>query len=136
MPSYTASQPTSRPDFVEPGDYLVEVINAAEAMSKAENPMIDLKLKVIPDGAILYDSLVFVPSATWKIDAFRAATGETVIADQEVNVEADDLIGRQAKARLSVEEWNGRNRNKVAAWLIPTPEKSKGKEVSDDDKPF
>ena len=32
---------------------------------------------------------------------------------------ADDLIGRSGTARLAVEEYNGKKRNKVAAWLAP-----------------
>ena len=60
-------------------------------------------------------------SAFWKIDAFRAATGENVAADQEVEIRADDLIGRTGRAKLIVEEFNGRKRNKVGAWLLPKP---------------
>ena len=73
MPTYTSSEPTSRPDYIEPGDYTVEVLNAEESVSKQQNDMIELKLRVEPSGAILFDSLVFTPNAFWKIDAFRAA---------------------------------------------------------------
>ena len=79
MPTYKSSEPTSRPDFVEAGDYTVEVIGAEESISqKSHNEMIELKLKVEPSGSILFDNLVFVPNAFWKIDSFRASTGETV----------------------------------------------------------
>ena len=83
--------------------------------------MIELKLRIQPSGAILFDHLVFMDTAFWKIDAFRAATGETVGADQEVEIRADDLIGRTGRAKLIVEEFKGRKRNKVGAWLLPTP---------------
>ena len=135
MPSYTSSEPTSRPDYVESGDYTVEVINAEESISKSRNEMIELKLKVEPSGAILYDNLVFTPNAFWKIDAFRAATGETVTPNEDVEINADDLIGRTGRARLIVEEYNGRKRNKVAAWLAPgAPARAKGGD--DDNNPF
>jgi hypothetical protein len=78
--------------------------------------MIELKLKTL-EGSYLYDFLVFIPSAFWKIDAFRAATGENVTPDEDVEITADDLIGRTGTARLALEEYNGRKRNKVAAWL-------------------
>ena len=39
-------------------------------------------------------------------------------ADQEVEIRADDRTGR---VKLIVEEFNGRKRNKVAAWLLPKP---------------
>ena len=116
MPSYKASTPTERPDHVEPGDYEVEVVDAVETTSKNGHEMIELKLKT-SEGSYLYDFLVFIPSAFWKIDAFRAATGEAVTPDEDVELTSDDLVGRTGHARLSVEEYNGRKRNKVAAWL-------------------
>ena len=136
MPTYKSSEPTIRPDFVEAGDYTVEVIGAEESISqKSHNEMIELKLKVEPSGSILFDNLVFVPNAFWKIDSFRASTGETVTPDEDVDIIADDLIGRKGRARLIVEEYNGKKRNKVAAWLLPQPEEKKG-DVPDANRPF
>ena len=120
MPSYTASIPNERPDFVEPGDHEVEVIDAVETVSKTGHEMIELKLRTSA-GSYLYDFLVFIPNAFWKIDSFRAATGEVVSPEEEVEIIADDLIGRTGKARLTVEEYNGKKRNKVAAWLPAKP---------------
>jgi hypothetical protein len=121
MPTYKSSEPTSRPDYVEAGEYQVEIINAEETVSQRGSDMIELKLRIEPSGAIMFDHLVFTESAFWKIDSFRAATGENVTADQEVEIRADDLIGRTARARLVIEEFNGRKRNKIAAWLLPKP---------------
>ena len=117
MPSYTASTPSERPDFVEPGDHQVEIIDAIETISKGGHEMIELKLKTSA-GSYLYDFLVFIPTAFWKIDAFRAATGEQVKPDQDVEITADHVIGRTGTARLTVEEYNGKKRNKVAAWIV------------------
>ena len=138
MPTYKSSEPTSRPDFVPAGDYTVEILNAEESVSKQGNDLIELKLKIEPSGAICFDNLVFTQNAFWKIDAFRAATGETVVPDEEVNIECDDLIGRTGRARLVVEEYNGRKRNKVAAWLVastpsPTADAKGGR---DENEPF
>jgi hypothetical protein len=121
MPSYRSSEPTARPDFVEPGEYTVEVVNAEETVSQKGSDMIELKLRVQPSGATMFDHLVFMESAFWKIDSFRAATGESITPDEEVDINADDLIGRTGRARLTVEEFNGRKRNKIAAWLPPKP---------------
>jgi hypothetical protein len=121
MPSYRSSEPTARPEFVEPGEYTVEVVNAEETVSQKGSDMIELKLRVQPSGATMFDHLVFMESVFWKIDSFRAATGESVTPDEEVEIQADDLIGRTGRARLTVEEFNGRKRNKVAAWLPPKP---------------
>ena len=140
MPSYRSSEPTARPDFVEAGDYTVEVIGAEESISqKSHNEMIELKLKVEPSGAILFDNLVFTANAFWKIDSFRAATGETVTPDEDVEIVADDLIGRKGRARLIVEEYNGKKRNKLAAWLLPQPtpaDAKKGAVLDAANRPF
>ncbi len=141
MPSYRSSEPTARPDYVEAGEYTVEVANAEETVSQKGSDMIELKLKVLPSGATFFDHLVFTESAFWKIDAFRAATGENVTPDQDVEIRADDLIGRTGRARLIVEEFNGRKRNKVAAWLAPKPTNAalagaNAKPKDDDNIPF
>lgn len=117
MPSYTSSIPSERPDCVEPGDYEVEVVNAIETTSKGGHDMIELKLKTSA-GSYLYDYLVFIPSAFWKIDSFRAATGEVVEPDEDVEITADHVIGRTGTARLIVEEYGGKKRNKLAAWIV------------------
>ena len=117
MPSYTSSTPQERPDHVEAGDYQVEVVDATETISKGGREMIELKLRT-EAGSYLYDFLVFIPTAFWKIDAFRAATGEVVEPDHDVEISADHVIGRTGTARLTVEEYNGKKRNKVVAWII------------------
>ena len=140
MPSYRSSEPNSRPDFIEPGDYTVEVLNAEETVSKQGRDMIELKLKVVPDGSVFFDYLVFVENAYWKIDAFRAAIGEIVLPDEDVEIRADEFIGKRGIARLVVEEFQGRKRNKVAAWLVPAPKAgipaAKSKGGDDDGIPF
>lgn len=123
MPSYTSSTPSERPDFVEPGDYQIEIIDAIETVSKGGHDMIELKLKTSA-GSYLYDFLVFIPTAFWKIDSFRAATGEDVKPDQDVEISTDHVIGRTGTARLTVEEYNGKKRNKVAAWIVGTTKPS------------
>ena len=149
MPSYTASTPSERPDHVEPGDYEVEVVDAIETLSKSGHEMIELKLKTSA-GSYLYDFLVFIPNAYWKIDSFRAATGEAVTPDEETEITADDLVGRTGTARLVIEEYNGKKRNKVVAWLTPKPGRTPAKaapiakpatqfqpkSIEDDDIPF
>jgi len=128
MPTYRASQPSERLELVPAGDYEVEVIDALETVSKSGHEMIELKLRTSP-GSLVYDFLVFTPSAFWKIDAFRIATGETLVPDEDVNLTGDDLIGRTGRVRLVIEEFNGRKRNKLAAWLpraLPNPQEKGG----------
>jgi hypothetical protein len=131
MPSYTASTPSERPDHVEPGDYEVEIVDAIETISKSGHEMIELKLKTSA-GSYLYDFLVFIPSAYWKIDSFRAATGEDVTPEQDVEITADHVVGRTGSARLVVEEYNGKKRNKVAVWLTDSGSNSNKKGASNE----
>ncbi len=136
MPSYTSSIPNERPDFVEAGDHEVEIVDAIETISKGGHEMIELKLKTSA-GSYLYDFLVFIPTAFWKIDAFRAATGEEVKPDQDVEITADHVIGRTGTARLTVEEYNGKKRNKVAAWIVGTAKPATQTRSSrNDNEPF
>ncbi|MCX8497104.1 MAG: hypothetical protein ORN51_13065 [Akkermansiaceae bacterium] len=135
MPSYTSSPPSERPEFVEPGDYQVEIIDAIETVSKGGHDMIELKLKTSA-GSYLYDFLVFIPTAFWKIDSFRAATGEDVKPDQDVEISADHVIGRTGTARLTVEEYNGKKRNKVVAWIVGTTKPSNQPAPSKSNEPF
>jgi hypothetical protein len=138
MPAYRSGDTSPRPDYVEAGEYAVEIINAEESISQKGNEMIELKLRVEPSEAIVYDNLVFVEAAYWKIDAFRAAIGESVVPGEEVDIKAEDFIGKTGRVRLFVDEYGGRKRNKVAAWLVggarPQPVAKGG--VDDDDIPF
>lgn len=120
MPSYKASLPAGRPDHVEPGEYTVEIVSASESMSTRGHVMIELKLRT-EAGSYLYDFLVFIPSSFWKIDLFRAATGETVVEGEDTEVIPEFLIGRTGRARLGTEEYKGRIRNRVEAWIAPQP---------------
>jgi len=59
--------------LLEPGNYIAIVAEAREGTSNAGNPKIDLKLNI--NGAIVFDQLVFVESAAWKVDCFLKACG-------------------------------------------------------------
>ena len=118
MPSYKASLPSGRPDHVEPGEYNLEIISASESFSARGHVMIELKLRT-ESGSYLYDFLVFTQSAFWKIDLFRASIGDTIIEGEEAEVVPEFLIGRIGRARLGIEDYKGRKRNRVETWIAP-----------------
>lgn len=108
MPTYKQTEPKTRATyFVEPGTYPVEVIKAVEKTSNAGNPMIKLDVQVLlgkdVQGPTVWDHLVFVPKASWKIDQFLASTGRAVIDGEEVNIEADGLVGLKGVAVIGEE---------------------------------
>jgi len=120
---YTSSNEAPKSYHLPAGDYSVTIVEASETVSRSTGAdMIKLTLDAeAPDGstAKLFDYLVASPSSAWKIDAFRRALGHEVVQGEPVELAAEDLIGRTLRARLKVEEFNGRSNNKVEAWLAP-----------------
>ena len=120
---YTSSNEAPKSYHLPAGDYPVTIVEASETVSRSTGAdMIKLTLDAeAPDGATakVFDYLVASASSAWKIDAFRRALGHEVVQGEPVELSAEDLIGRTLRARLKVEEFNGRANNKVEAWLAP-----------------
>lgn len=107
MPTYTSegqSERKARTNVVADGGYKVAIIRSEDATSSKGNPMIKLRGEVRAsldgkqkfedgEGPIVFENLVFMPSAAWKLDQFRDAIGETPVAGEEISIEADDLLG-------------------------------------------
>ena len=90
---YVSQNADNLPRFVQPGDYLLTVVEASETYSKAGDEMIKLKLEVEGHGVHLYDYLVATESSYWKIDTFRKAIGEEVV-DEELQSAEHPQRGR------------------------------------------
>jgi hypothetical protein len=123
MPTYQVGHD----ETLAEGSYDFTVVDAIEKQSQNGNTMIELQLMVGGSdggngGIRVFDHLVFTPKSYWKIDAFRIATGEKLTQGQTVSFEAEDCIGRTGKLWLTVERYEGRNRNKVGEYLDPNAE--------------
>jgi hypothetical protein len=121
---YTSSNEAPKSYHLPAGDYPVTIVEASETVSRSTGAdMIKLTLDAeSPDGTQstkVFDYLVASASSVWKIDAFRRALGHEVVQGEPVELAAEDLVGRTLRARLKVEEFNGRANNKVEAWLAP-----------------
>ena len=121
---YTSSNEAPKSYHLPAGDYPVTIVEASETVSRSTGAdMIKLTLDAeSPDGTQstkVFDYLVASASSAWKIDAFRRALGYEVVQGEPVELAAEDLVGRTLRARLKVEEFNGRANNKVEAWLAP-----------------
>jgi hypothetical protein len=120
---YTSSADAPKSYHLPAGDYSVTILEASETVSRSTGAdMIKLTLEAeAADGATstLFDYLVASASCAWKIDTFRIALGQTIAPGEPVELDASDLPGRTLRARLKVEDYNGRSNNKIDAWLAP-----------------
>jgi hypothetical protein len=121
MPTYvsgTNSGPEVLPDGSE-WPFVTE--DATEKESNAGNPMIEVKNRILgPKGekkGLLFDYLVFTEGGSRKIDEYREATGEKIVRNQEVTLDAEDCIDRHGRLVVTVESWQGRERNKVSYYV-------------------
>ena len=127
MPLYTSNTTTGASDVLPEGDYDFIVDDSEEKTSSAGNPMIEVQLLVRNESgqrAKVWDYLVFSDGATWKIDHFRAATGDTIISGQEVNFSAKDCLRRKGRCTLEVDTWKNKPKNKVVDYLVCCPLKT------------
>jgi hypothetical protein len=119
MPSYMQKEMTLLPD----GIYSFECVAAAEKTSQNGNQKIELTHEVGPDRVKVYDNLTFTAASSWRIDAFRMATGEIIKGNIEASLEAEDCIGRKGQCSIVTETFNGRTRNRVDAYTLPNAPK-------------
>ena len=137
---YTSSNEAPKSYHLPAGDYPVTIVEASETVSRSTGAdMIKLTLDAeAPDGATakVFDYLVASASSAWKIDAFRRALGHEVVQGEPVELGAEDLIGRTLRARLKVEEFNGRANNKVDVWLPPVGRVPAAEQDNNEEVPF
>ena len=145
MPTYTANTPRSEFEPLPPGNYKVKVLAAESKFSTSGNEMIELKLMEKESRQFIFDRLVFTEKAFFRIDQFRAATGDEIKPGEEVTIEPDDCLNRVGWVKLKITEHNGKQKNEVEAWLTsePVPERVKPQpkpapkdDLAPDDVPF
>jgi hypothetical protein len=131
MPSFKYDD-TPRKPYEEPGEYQVKVETAEWQTARGSgNTMIKLQLRTIPGGAVVFDNLVFVDKAFWKVSsafaAFFPSKGIKAPAkDENVDYEErqdwldEHLVGATGWALLSKgTSTSGKLRNEVEAYLLP-----------------
>jgi hypothetical protein len=121
MISYTANAPKPIvPRVLKPGDYPFRILDASEERSKSGNDMIKLKMMVGHDRESeigVFDYLVFGGSCDWKIDSFLKCVGLHPGEGQNLDISGTDMIGREGIVKLKIEEYLGKESNKVSAYL-------------------
>jgi hypothetical protein len=108
----SAAAPSPAVYHVPEGEYTVRVKKAEGKKSQQGNPMIELSLVVLAEDGFterskLTDYLVFSAAALWKVEAFLKAAGRCPEDGVTLNIEPQDLIGLDVRAKLTVEERAG-----------------------------
>lgn len=102
----TDGAPRSSFELLPAGEYDIEVLEAEERESQKGNQMIALTLQAKhPDGydARVWDYLVSVPAAIFKIKMFCEATGLGKKFEGG-KLTAEDCVGKRARAKIVVDE--------------------------------
>lgn len=112
-------------------DYLVEVEEATEGESSSGNPMITFVFAVSEGkhkGAKLWLYCPLEEKSLWKLRGVLEALGEEV-PDDEMDIELDDLIGKELMAVVSHESYDGAKRAKLVDFYAV----GEGDDAEDDD---
>lgn len=135
MPVYKSGTPSEGGIVIlTPGIYLALVTEAKQGRSGSGNDKIDLTCvfykwdaknnKAIKTGAKAWETLVFTEKAFWKIDQFRAATGDTGFeAGQDIEITPGWCMNRRGWVRVgneTIEEGKhaGKEKNTIETWLL------------------
>lgn len=105
------------------GDYNFRVVDIEEDTSKGGNPMLKVTCVVVDEGGNdrnkFFDYLVLTADSLWKLTEFLKSCGQD--ADEGLEVDTDDIVenavGWTGRVALKVEKYDGRDSNKVAAYL-------------------
>lgn len=143
MPAYTAATPKENALHVPPGEYKVQIVGAKEKLSKQGNEMIELEVKILPNGPTVRDYLVFNDKSVWKVDVVRAAIGEAVVEGENIMILPQRFVGQYAICLIGEEPGTKNDEvifNKIERWILPKAANSKPvadeRNLADDDIPF
>ena len=105
------------------GRYKLRVVDVEKDTAKDSSDMLKLTLAVLKDGnpgTKLYEYLIFSEKSFWKVEHFLKSCGEYAGDGVDVDSDelADDCIGWECEADLKVETYQGRDSNKVAAFVF------------------
>lgn len=115
--------------FVPKGQYILGIEKGTEELSKKGNEQIKLECRIFtkqPDGKfapgpMCFEYLTFDDKMLWKIDTFLKSVQKAPAKGVELEMNQawidSQLVSALGWADLTVEEYQGRSSNKIAAWL-------------------
>ncbi len=132
MPRYTYDEPEDRQYAVlEPGEYdfVIAEIFAFETSARSGNEYLPIKLHIKPEGTV-FDNLVFTDKAKFRIDQLLKSIGKAPAPGSAVDFDdASWLVGCKGRCRLKIDKFDGKDRNKVDAYIF-TPGAVSGRKVT------
>ena len=111
------SEVTQNTDFPvnEPGEYLGRITNVEQKVGKSSGqPYLNVEGKLDEGTGKVWAIYSLQPQSLWRLKQLLVRLGwdEQDLAE-DIDFDADDLIGKQALFVLTVEEYEGKERNKV-----------------------
>jgi hypothetical protein len=108
-------------------------IDAAEVKTNGKKEYMEVKAE-ITDGSgsrnVIYENVM-----PWKMEELLTAIGKPPSSDS-FDAEPDDLLGESGECMVYIDNFAGKDKNKVRTW-VPAPPKPKLNELGEpDDVPF
>jgi len=105
------------------GNYNFEILDSKFGESSKGTEFMELTLREVDSGQRVWQRLYFAPTSFWKVKGLLKAVGhpaENGVA-YEVNSEfaVAELHGKQVGGVVSIEEYNGKENNRVDRFVVP-----------------
>lgn len=103
---------------VPDGAYEVEVVEVTEEESSEGNPYLKWKFRVTEGpskGAAIYDNTSLQPQALWRLKGLLEVLGVEV-PDSSMDLDLSDYVGSTLTITVANEEYQGKDRPKVASY--------------------
>jgi len=108
-------------------------IDKAEVDHNEKSEWMALKMEVTDGNG--GRNVVFDNVFPWKMGEVLTAIGKPPV-DKEFDVEPDDLIGQTGRCRVYIDDFQGKTKNKVRAYLPATKKPTLDEDGAPDDLPF
>lgn len=104
--------------IVPDGNYTAKIEEITEEESKAENPMLVAKWRILSGkgkGGLVYDNISLTPQALWRLKGLCEAL-EIEVPDGSMDIDLGDLEGQECTIQVTNERFEGRDRPKVTGY--------------------
>jgi hypothetical protein len=139
---YTFNNAQPIPDLLDEGDYILEVIESVEGISRGAktsgSDQIEMKLREEKTGKIIYETLIICQSLGWKVDGFIQAFNIPATEGEEIELNAHDFVGLRGWVKINQETYNEKTKNRIAILYTDKPklERVEVDEFAKEDTPF